>query len=326
MIQDCANPSFLTPFQCIQQYTKKRFKTVPVNRFDVYGCVYDHNYFLRPESLRGLGGKWRHKDPVSLHEHELVNYSGLDGEYQYLGHAFAAYGHFILESLPMLSHLLEDHVGVGIYLAWGTWGNRCRDLLDTVLTMLGLDQSSIIVHSGNKILKARMSIPSRPLRLSPSAASPRYELLDDHAYRSVIDRLVRSVHSTLGTDSSGRHSRLFLMRSAKRLPNDNLQDSLRTELEKQGFECIYPELLSFPEQVKTLASASVVAGFAGSQLHNAIFCHQDSLVIEIGDQRTPGQPLIFQRLCSDIARNTHRHVEYSDNALKIVHDIVQVLA
>jgi capsular polysaccharide biosynthesis protein len=321
-MQDCAIPSFLTPFQCVQQKSKKRFKRVPVNRFDVYGCVYDHNYILRPESLRGLGGKWRHKDPASLHEHELASASEIDGVYQYLGHAFSVYGHFILETMPMLSHLLDGSVGSGIFLAWG---DRTRTLLDTVLTTLGIEKSAITVHSENKVLKAKMCIPARALRLSPSAASPRYELVDDHAYRSVIDRLIRSVHSTLGADSSRLHSRLFLMRSSKRLPHDTLQDSLKTQLEGQGFECIYPEMFSFPEQIKKLASASVVAGFAGSQLHNAIFCPQDSLVIEIGDQRTPSQPLIFQRLCSDVAKNSHQHVCHSDDALKIANDIAELL-
>jgi hypothetical protein len=80
------------------------------NRHDLYGAVYDNNLFLRPQSLRGLGGKWRHKDPASLHNHEVADVVELDGDFQYLGHAFGGYGHFILETLPMLAYLMEGNL------------------------------------------------------------------------------------------------------------------------------------------------------------------------------------------------------------------------
>jgi capsular polysaccharide biosynthesis protein len=316
--------SYLTPFKCVQQIKRERFRKIPINRFDVFGCVYDNNYFLKPESLRMLGGKWRHKDPASLHDHEAINAVELDGFHRYLGHAFPTYGHFILETLPMLSYLIEDHDATGVFLAWGA--SFCRSLLDTIVALLELNKSSILIHSTPHILKTQLAVQPRPLRLAPCSPSPRYELINDWTYRTVIDKLIRSAQASPGEQATEPQSRLFLMRSAKRLPGNHFQDSLKIELEAQGFRCLYPETLSFPDQVRSLSTASVVAGFAGSQLHNSIFCPRESIIIGIGDQRTPDYPLIFQGLCGDIAKNTYHHINYTENPGKIASDISDLLA
>lgn len=317
--------SYLTPFKCVQQIKRKRFRKIPINRFDVYGAVYDGNYFLRPASLRMLGGKWRHKDPASLHDHKVTNILELDGPHQYLGHLFPTYGHFILETLPMLSCLMRDKETSGIFLAWGGSPSN-RKLLDNFLALLELDKSSVWIHSSSQVLKARMSVQPRPLRLSLCSPKPQYELTNGWAYRTVIDKLIHSAHANPNGQATKNQSRLFLMRNAKRLPSNDLQDSLKIELEAQGFQCIYPEMLSLSDQVRSLSTAAVVAGFSGSQLHNSIFCPRDAIIIGIGDLRTPNHPLIFQELCGEIAENTYHQVKYSENPRKIASDIAYLLA
>ena len=271
-----------------------------------------------------LGGKWRSKDPASLHDHEVTNILELDAPHKYLGHFFPAYGHFILETLPMLSCLMRGKEASGVFLAWDRDANR--KLIDNFLALLELDKSSILIHSSSQVLKARMSVQPRPLRLSPYSPKPQYELTNGWAYRTVIDKLIHSAHASPSGQATKSQSRLFLMRSANRLPSSDLQDSLKIELEAQGFQCIYPETLSLSDQVRSLSTAAVVSGFAGSQLHNSIFCPRDALIIGIGDLRTPDHPLIFQELCGEIAKNTYHHVKYSENPSKIASDIAYLLA
>jgi len=316
--------SYLTPFKCVEQIKRERFRKIPINRFDIYGSVYERNYFLRPESLRMLGGKWRHKDTASLHDHEVTNIFELDGTHQYLGHFFPSYGHFILETLPMLSYLMRDKETSGIFLAWDSASNR--ELLDNFLALLELDRSSILIHSSSQVLKAEMSIQPRPFRRSPCSPQPQYELTSYSAYRTVIEKLIHSAHANPSGNATKSQSRLFLMRDAKRLPTSGLQDSLKIELEAQGFQCIYPETLSLSDQVRSLSTAAVVAGFAGSQLHNSIFCPRDAIIIGIGDLRTPDHPNNFQKLCGEITENTYHQVKYSENSQKISSDIAYLLA
>ena len=40
------------------------------------------------------------------------------------------------------------------------------------------------------------------------------------------------------------------------------------------------------EQANVFASATAVIGFGGSNLHNSIFCHERTPVLEIGDARS----------------------------------------
>ena len=54
-----------------------------------------------------------------------------------------------------------------------------------------------------------------------------------------------------------------------------------------GFDVVHSQELPITEQVELAASASVLVGIAGSQLHLAAFAPASTQVIEIGDQRSP---------------------------------------
>jgi len=121
----------------------------PMQRQDqrsIRGAVYDHNYMIAKESLlpSKIKSPIRHSDAVTLFPEDLLGASIVDKTYLYLGHCFKHYGHFILESLPMLSYLLGDK-SPSIMLPFnsGSWkdyrvAEHFIDLLDVPNNLLQL--------------------------------------------------------------------------------------------------------------------------------------------------------------------------------------------
>lgn len=65
-------------------------------------------------------------------------------------------------------------------------------------------------------------------------------------------------------------TRLFLARGNDRRPYN--QDELLSIAEAHGFEAVYPELLSFREQVALFAGAQFIMGPSGAAFANSLFC------------------------------------------------------
>lgn len=64
----------------------------------------------------------------------------------------------------------------------------------------------------------------------------------------------------------------------------------------RGFEVVYPEELSIDDQVTLFESAGIVAGEAGSGLHNSIFCSSKVKIVNIQSSRQ--NHLIQASLCN----------------------------
>ncbi|WP_197497452.1 glycosyltransferase 61 family protein [Cupriavidus sp. D384] len=92
--------------------------------------------------------------------------------------------------------------------------------------------------------------------------------------RMVLDALEKRVGMPART---GR--RLFISRhafSSRQMINES---EIRAILNAHGFETIYPEDLSFAEQVDTFRSAAMVVGSCSSALSNTLFCPEGTPVI-----------------------------------------------
>jgi hypothetical protein len=77
-----------------------------------------------------------------------------------------------------------------------------------------------------------------------------------------------------------------------------------------GFNIIYPEVLQFDRQLEYYANCRVMAGFAGSALHNCLFCDEETIVIEVGDKRSRDKSVVMQRVTNQIAKVDQRFVAY----------------
>ncbi|WP_345821114.1 glycosyltransferase family 61 protein [Methylobacterium fujisawaense] len=92
--------------------------------------------------------------------------------------------------------------------------------------------------------------------------------------RKVLERL-----SGLGTDLQRTGRRIILSRRGfmqRQLVNEA---EIIAALAPHGFEVVYPEKLTFPEQVAIYHSADVIVGSASSALTNCIFCNPHAKII-----------------------------------------------
>jgi capsular polysaccharide biosynthesis protein len=298
-------PGYLTPWRA--------------DGVDIYGALYNADGLLDLGSLRlSTHAAFRHRDPAYLTAAELKNAVPLDGHHLFLGHCFRSYGHFLLETLPTLIHLCTDPQARGLYLPWdGGPAVGKRQILDRFLAILGLDGHTVHVHGTAEILKGCFELRPRPVCINR-----RDGILDSDAYRAILKRVHAATRSWA---SPLKGERIFLARQANRI-DPWLEGVAEACFQAHGFHVVYPDHLPQQAQIALMTQARVVAGYSGSQLHNAIFCKPDTVVISLGDRRALRQAIANQVMCDRIAGAASRFVAYSHDAALLTTHIHSVLA
>ena len=124
----------------------------------------------------------------------------------------------------------------------------------------------------------------------------------------VLSRLFETLPPLNDVSSS---KKIFLARSNNRIPK-GIYGVAETLFERHGFTVIRPERLSFAQQIALMRSAEILAGYSGSQLHNSIFCKPGTLVINLGDKKSPDYTLANQLICNSISGSKGTHINYSN--------------
>lgn len=289
---DTLKGRYLTPRQAIQH--------------EVYGAVYDATGKLIADSIRSSeSALFTPRDPCYLNPQERSRNVEIEGPHAFLGHSFSQYGHFLLETLPMLSPLLTTTERKGIFLPWG----KNDDLLFAALGLLGLSGQSAFVHRGGKLLKGIFYVYKRPL-------VPNSRILQREPYDQVLEKIKQGASRLVSPLSIERGARIFLDGNPSRI-ECSVSDNIYKQLSGLGFARMIPESHSLAEQVTIFANASIVVGFSGSRLHNSIFCGAEALVVEIGDKRSPNKGLKNQEICNYISGSESAFVQYNENIANI---------
>ncbi len=105
----------------------------------------------------------------------------------------------------------------------------------------------------------------------------------DTAHLAVADRLLA------GSDNPYRGKKIYLSRARlsgglRRVSGEERIERLFTDL---GYEVVYPELVTFLEQVRIFNAAETIAGLMGSAFHTGLFSRPDytgRLVVICGDE------------------------------------------
>jgi len=272
-----------------------------INGDEVFGAVYDNNGLIIPKSLRkSRKSGYIPSDPVYLSCSSMRSAKPINQEYKFLGHAFSAYGHFLLETLPMLSELVLNQDTNAIFLPWGC--NFRRNLLDQLLDLLSIPRSRVYIHNDQFILRCKLDIITRPIVINdPSSIIP-------NPYKQILRLIKANIDKTASLSSS---KFIFLSRKSSRVNalHTNLVESFAKSI---GFQIIRPEKIALHDQIRIMSNASIVAGFSGSQLHNSLFCNYDTLVIELGDTRKPLTHNPNQVICSKISGSELSFVPYNE--------------
>lgn len=294
---------------------------VPPARW-IQGAAYDRDGALVGVSQRRWTGD--PSAPVAA-DPELIRVPSrggrLEGTWLYVGHWHNHFGHFFLETLTNLWPEPDQTRLTGLVahrrfrgklpragrpdlakaISLETWKEELLDLAGYG----GLEH--VVVNTGPTHVE-RLLVPSQPVVLK-CWASPAAVAL----WRRVAGRV-----------DPGPDERVFLSRrlfheskkgNARRVRvSRDWEDQLERLFAGHGFRIVHPETLRLPEQLAVVRGAAVLAGSSGSALHLSAFAGQGTRVIEIGDDRSPHEPMPAQQMVDAACGNPTVFCEYGDLA------------
>jgi capsular polysaccharide biosynthesis protein len=189
-----------------------------------------------------------------------------------LGVTASIYGHWLMDYLPRLRTLEErwDLQGVTFLVDQGL----PKTHLQSLELMLGHEVSTQALAPGEAGTVERLlfSGPDVYFPHSVVAGTPDFATLAPAsvpAMRYLRDRAASRRRHQTGVSSA---KRIMIRRGSpvRRLLNEEqVADQLSREF---GFKAVYPEKLSFAEQVELFQDAQVVIGAHGSAMTNCVFC------------------------------------------------------
>jgi len=240
-------------------------------------CLYDmakrdfeNKYDLRFSTLRCIDENYAIID-------EADSYKTCEQAISLIGFAPYNYYHFTIELLSRLQYidkfekyhmlpLLIDEAALSI--------PQFRELLESVNTL----RHPVISVKKNQMCKVkRLIYPSyntwMPMNLKPRVqAKPQDYLLAETA--------VRYIRSSILKDRKKKGYRKIYI-SRKNTGNVRIinEENVAKLFEAYGFEIVYPESLSFEEQVKLFSEAEYVAGATGAAFTNIIYCPDNAKIM-----------------------------------------------
>ena len=319
----------------------------------IEGAIYDSNCKLVKSSQRkGIGVI---PNDANILRFDYPQHDLGEKEFLYLGNYFQQYGHFLLETLPMLTYLLENNDTKAFFneMPFGKIEQIQRKLktpmfshksevlvkylpkdylLKSFCKMLDIDYSRISINPTAKkrftdtgefidildyiCIKASFAVPSRPIYMED-------RLLDKHPYKVILNRLNISAHiDNFSSENKNIFEKVFVVNEPKFF-DKSVQHQIILFFEQHGFAIVNPLDYSLKEQVNIFKMVRVVAGFCGSSLHNTIFSEALELIIEIGRQgMTKNNP--NQIICANISDSDIVFCEYG-NAEKIKSSLIDLI-
>lgn len=263
------------------------------------GCIYreDGSKVEASERLGGVKG-----DLVISHNPDRVEIitgaTALEGRSLYLGHHMGGhYGHFITEGLAALWALEDlpveqfDHFVLHPFVFDATMTPYMRYCFDS----LGIPPERVTLIGSEPLAFDEIVVPERLFRLNHSG-DPRLQWV----YRTI------AAHGD-ANDAGTRPTSAKVYLSRRKYSRTTLDRVVANEVDieaafaQRGFAIVYPEELSFAEQLELYSAAEMIAGISGSNLHNCVFMQPGSTVIELGDPRYGGEPAPNQTICNNVS-------------------------
>lgn len=266
------------------------------------GAIYSAEGRLVPASVRvgGVEGDQvmaADPDTALLHPGDVVRIAGRTA---FLGNHMAHYGHFVTEFLSTLwdFHRLDEYDQYAVF-PFIFDGGRVRFAPDRTqaLECLGVDPRRVLVLGDKPASFALIDVFERRWRNNDQV---------DPAIVAVYDRLL----GEFGARQNDCERRVFLSRRSgvgmQRLANTG---DVEAVFARHGFEVLYPENIDFADQISRYANARVVAGFAGSAMHNCVFM-RSGFLIEVGDLRSRHTFSKMQALANSLRPITPCRIDY----------------
>ncbi|MBB6511138.1 capsular polysaccharide biosynthesis protein [Rhizobium soli] len=257
--------------------------------YEIEGAIYNRHGVLVPSSQRLSGVKGDRVFNIDPPNREFSpDVKRLPGRSIYLGHLMGHYGHFLTETTSTFWALAVAQ-NVRPVMHPFIFGAEIKSFMKPFFEAYGIQDVHIIEED---TFFEELLVPERTFRVNTSGHEEQKNVFD-HVRAHV------SKSGWIGATSS----MLFVSRG--KLDDDprNFKngDELEAEIEKLGFQIIYPEQHDINDQIRMFANCRIVCGFPGSALHSSVFMDRGSLVIELGDNRSPNNRLWNQIACDELS-------------------------
>ena len=187
-----------------------------------------------------------------------------EGPFLYIGPLVTHYGHFLVNTLPMLWPLLSWSGPRPRILCHMPGGRSVLDRLPFVapiLDGLGLGVADLVAFD-------------EPVRVT-EVVLPQPALREQAAVHDVFATLCRQIGRPLWRDVAVDGARRPVYLSKTRLTSGVAcavnEQAIVDELDRRGVDIAFPETLSLAEQVRLLSHRRIVMGTVGSAFHTVAF-------------------------------------------------------
>lgn len=184
--------------------------------------------------------------------------------YLYLGQLNPHYGHFIVNTLARFWPMLEagDHPPLLCHSYFGGHALLSgRSFVVDILDRLGLRLADLTVF--DRPVRVRRLTVAAPALQEMASAHPLMAALGDAVGRASLDGVPVDTETRPVYLSKAR-----LVDYVQRIENE---DEMADALSRAGVDIVYPETLSFDEQIRLLARRRTIVTSLGSALHTALF-------------------------------------------------------
>lgn len=265
------------------------------------GCLYDPDGARVDLSVRagGIGGDQAASiDPEFLPADQRGG-AWLAGRSLYLGTFMNHYGHFITE-------------GIG---RWWREGAAAFDHLVAYPFMH--DHGAVRVKEFHRHLAGLLDVP-----IDRMTILGRQTVFDEivvpeqlWAYNRHVNVRMRGLYERIRNRHAAPKStgRIFLSRTQaapSRLANTAEVEDVFASF---GFQVLYPEDVAIARQLVLYANCEVLAGLAGSGMHNCLFARPGLMTIEVGDARARRHPVFMQRVANELAQVDARFIPFGES-------------
>lgn len=189
------------------------------------------------------------------------------------------YGHWIIDTLPVYFFLCKLYdADLKIFVS-----GEVPTFIYEILSLFKIPAETVIIldnlREGEKFVT---------LRSSPIRDFDFYDLQNFKIFSA--SRFELAKFNALSLTSCATFDKIFVSRAnlPKWGPNSRTCEN-RVELEEyfssRGFHIIHPESLAVSDQIRLFSSATIIAGEAGSGMHNSLFATQSTKFINIQSSR-----------------------------------------
>ncbi|MGN7126072.1 glycosyltransferase family 61 protein [Methylorubrum thiocyanatum] len=229
-----------------------------------FGGLYDESgSYIIGSSLYRMGSipvVYGHSKPFESEEARLT------GRSLFAGPLFNHFGHFMLESLSRLWDVDSgsyDHI---VFQSPEDRDGTFSDYQQCILEQIDALEKVVVISRPTRF--DEIFVPTPSLMIG-AYANPEYA--------AIFDRL-RVRHRQI--ESCGE-LRIYLSRTKLDRGKTVGEQSMQAAFVACGYQVVYPEEISFNEQINLFSAASHVAGIQGSAFHNAVFCRPGTKTIMI---------------------------------------------